>query len=64
MKPIALAAILLAAMPAFAQQTSGGPSAPRCTQLELSAGITGARCGTMTVQEIGEMITREHDSMS
>jgi hypothetical protein len=49
--PAAFAQSATRADPGFNPYASAG-KAPVCTQLELSAGITGDECGTLTLSEV------------
>jgi hypothetical protein len=49
--PAAFAQSATRANPGFNPYASAG-KAPVCTQLELSAGITGDECGTLTLSEV------------
>ena len=64
--PARLAASLVAfALPAMAQQHGAGQAqqAQRCTQMELSLGIRGDRCGKLSLAELAAMQTRRDNPL-
>ena len=59
MKTTIIAAALAAlAIPAAAQTAPFGQTGS-CTQLESSVGLSGAECGTLSLQEIAEIRTAQ-----